>query len=152
VVQLRNGASVLSSDGVLGVIEARRDDPPGRVTLRLSNGREALLPEELLTPETDGTYRTTVTSAQLLGAASVEATSVGANSDDPGDLAILVIAEDLQVSKRQIAEGTLRVNKTVHERTEVVQMPLSKDRLDVRRVVLDRDVDDRIRFDMKAIR
>jgi uncharacterized protein (TIGR02271 family) len=135
-VQLRNGASVRSPDGVLGVIEARRDDPPGRVTLRLSNGREALLPEELLTPETDGTYRTTVTLAQLLGAASA-----GSNSDDPGDLAIPVIAEDLQVSKRQVAEGTLRVNKTVHERTEVVQMPLSKDRLDVRRVVLDRDVD-----------
>jgi hypothetical protein len=70
-VQLRNGASVRSPDGVLGVIEARRDDPPGRVTLRLGNGREALLPEELLTPETDGTYRTTVTSAQLHGAASV---------------------------------------------------------------------------------
>jgi uncharacterized protein (TIGR02271 family) len=135
-VQLRNGASVRSPDGVLGVIEARRDDPPGRVTLRLSNGREALLPEELLTPETEGAYRTTVTSAQLLGAASV-----GANSDDPGDLSIPVIAEDLQVTKRQVAEGTLRVNKAVHERTEVVQMPLSKDRLDVRRVVLDREVD-----------
>jgi len=139
VVQLRNGASVRSPDGVLGVIEARSDDPTGRVTLRLSNGREALLPEELLTPETDGTYRTTVTSAQLFGATPVGAKS--ANPADPGDLAIPVIAEDLQVSKRQVAAGSLRVNKTVHEHTEVVQMPLSKDHLDVRRVVLDRDVD-----------
>ena len=133
-MEFRNGALVRSPDGVLGVIEGRRDDPAGRVTVRLSNGREALLPEELLTPDTDGTYRTTVTAAQLLGAMS-------ANSADQGELAIPVIAEDLHVSKREVPAGTLRVNKTVHEHTEVVQMPLTKDRLDVRRVVLDRDVD-----------
>jgi len=133
-VQFHNGASVRSSDGVLGVIEARSDDPVDRVTVRLRNGREALLPEELLTPETDGTYRTTVTAAQLLAGTEPA-------SSEQAELAIPVIAEDLKVSKRQVAAGTLRVNKTVHEHTEVVQMPLSKDRLDVRRVVLDRDVE-----------
>jgi len=110
----------------------------GSVTVRLSNGREALLAEELLTPDAEGTYRTAVTAAQLLGA-TFGVTS--ANSAEDGDLAIPVIEEHLDVSKRQVPTGTLRVNKTVHEHTEVVQMPLTKDRLDVRRVVLDRDVD-----------
>ncbi len=133
-MRFHNGATVQSPDGVLGVIEARRDDPAGRITLRLRNGKEALLPEELLIPETDGTYTTAVTAAQLFADSAPK-------SADEAELAIPVIAEDLHVSKRQVPTGTLRVNKTVHEHTEVVQMPLSKDRLDVRRVVLDREVD-----------
>jgi len=60
---------------------------------------------------------------------------------DDGTLVVPVIAEELQVQKRQIETGGVRVRKVVHEREQVVDVPLESEELRVERVPIGRFVD-----------
>lgn len=57
------------------------------------------------------------------------------------EIVIPVIAEELIVDKREVATGGVRVHKFVQEHEEVVSMPLLQEHVDVRRVIIGRDVD-----------
>lgn len=60
---------------------------------------------------------------------------------DEERLVVPVIAEELQVEKRRVAIGGLRVHKTVQERTETIDEPLIEERIDVERVPINQFVD-----------
>jgi uncharacterized protein (TIGR02271 family) len=52
-----------------------------------------------------------------------------------------VLAEELVIDKREVQTGGIRVNRRVVEHDEAVEIPLLKEHVDVRRVVINREVD-----------
>ena len=54
---------------------------------------------------------------------------------------IPVLAEELVVDKRQVPTGGVRVHKRIGEHEEMVDIPLVKERVDIRRVLIDREID-----------
>ena len=61
------------------------------------------------------------------------------NSDSPG--IIPVVEEELVASKKVVKTGTVRVDKHVDYRTEIVSMPLIRHTVDIKRVAINREVD-----------
>ncbi|MCL4295116.1 MAG: DUF2382 domain-containing protein [Anaerolineae bacterium] len=61
----------------------------------------------------------------------------------PGNetLVVPVMAEELDVQKRQVEAGGVRISKVVHEREEMVDEPLLKEEIEVQRVPINRPVD-----------
>jgi uncharacterized protein (TIGR02271 family) len=51
-----------------------------------------------------------------------------------------VVAEDLQVGARSVPKGGIRVHKKLEEHVETVDMPLMVEHLDVKRVVIGKDI------------
>jgi len=138
-MQLRDGARVNAVDGPLGVISSRSEDPDGRITIVGQNGQEVLVPISVLAPQSDGSWSIGLSMADLSAEPSglVPLTHVAAGRD----AVVPVIAEELDVDKRQVRTGGVRVHKLIHAHDEVVSMPLTRDHVDVRRVVIGRDVD-----------
>jgi len=129
-MQVRDGTRVNAADGPLGVISASSDDPAGRVTIRMQNGDEVLVPVSVLAPQPDGSFAIPLSRDHLSRPAAPAAEAV-----------IPVIAEDLNVDKQQVPTGGVRVHKLIDEHDELISMPLAKDRVDIKRVVIGRDVD-----------
>jgi uncharacterized protein (TIGR02271 family) len=127
---IQTHARVLGRDGLRGTIE--RVDRPGpgaeaRVVVQLDDGRQVVLPAALLAPRDDGGYDLP------LGAADLEPAGPAA--------VIPVVAEEVEVRKRRVETGRVRVTKVVTEREEVVDEPLLREEVDVRRVAVNRVVD-----------
>lgn len=59
----------------------------------------------------------------------------------PDDLSIPVIAEQVDLGKRRVVTGTVRVTKTAVPHEQLVEEDLTTERVDVRRVLVDRVVD-----------
>jgi len=56
------------------------------------------------------------------------------------DVVLPVIEEELELRKRTVETGGLRVHKTVHEREEMVDEPLLREELQIERVPINRPV------------
>jgi uncharacterized protein (TIGR02271 family) len=57
------------------------------------------------------------------------------------ELAIPVIEEELVVDKRPLPTGKVQVRKRLEERTETIDMPLLREEVEIRRVVINKEVD-----------
>jgi uncharacterized protein (TIGR02271 family) len=124
---------VVGDDGLIGYLI---DAPPGSgpVEVRLSNGRKLTVPASELHQQGDGAYYLPLSGAES-GSASA--------AKPAGDEAVVpVVEEQVVVEKRPVAKGRVRVHKKIDERHETVDLPLTKERVEIRRVVIDRDVDD----------
>lgn len=109
---------VIAGNGVEGYLL----DPPGTVDpvrVRLDDGREFSVPASALHSDPNGDYRL-----------------------EAGESVIPVLAEELVVGKRAVPTGGVRVSKRVDHHRETVDLPLIREKVDVRRVVIDRDVED----------
>jgi uncharacterized protein (TIGR02271 family) len=49
--------------------------------------------------------------------------------------------EEIEVQKRTVERGRLRVRKTVHNREELVEQPLQHDEITVERIAVNREID-----------
>lgn len=156
-------AAVIGADGLRGVVESvttgADDGTAPQALIRLSDGRQVLVPEELLVAQQDGTYFLPVTLASLerqRGMASVETTSglddtvvipALREEEEPGEahggdaLVVPVIIEELDVQKRTVETGKVRVTKTINEREELVDEPVVHEEAVVERVPINRIVD-----------
>ncbi|KYF75130.1 hypothetical protein BE11_39660 [Sorangium cellulosum] len=56
------------------------------------------------------------------------------------ELVVPVVAQELEVKKRTVESGRVRVTKEVRERVEEVEEPLARERVFVERVAIDRVV------------
>jgi len=57
------------------------------------------------------------------------------------EIRIPVVAEQVEADAKQVVTGRVRVNKTVHSRDEVIEQPLHREDVDVRRVIKNEIVD-----------
>ncbi|WP_106477295.1 DUF2382 domain-containing protein [Phytohalomonas tamaricis] len=66
-------------------------------------------------------------------------------SDDPRNVekerSIPLLQEELEVSRRDITAGKVRVSTVTHERTQQVEEMLSQERIEVEHVAMDRYID-----------
>ena len=62
-------------------------------------------------------------------------------NNDREPVVVPVIAEQLEISKREVERPGVRLIKTVSERTETVEVPLIEERTEVERVAVNRAVE-----------
>jgi uncharacterized protein (TIGR02271 family) len=117
---------IKGADGPLGFLLANSADQE-YVTVILTDGRHVSVSSSTLVKEDDGSYSVPLRLGDF--------DSAGADTILP------VISEELVVGKRQVETGRVRVSKAVRERQEIVQMPLIRERVDIRRVIFNRDID-----------
>ena len=121
--------TVISADGIQGRFEA---EPPGkdeanpRVWIKFADGRQVWVAAKELIPQAEGHYLLPLPLAVQEG----------------GETQVIpVIAEFLNVAKRSVETGGVRVSKKVEEYEEVIDEPLLHEDVDVQRVAVNRFVD-----------
>lgn len=127
---------VTGENGLRGVIETMThpwESPEPQALVRLESGQKIAVPTGALTLREDGSYHVP------LSREDVERHGSGQRGEDV--LVIPVFVEELDVRKRTVETGRVRVTKTVHERQELVDEPLIEERVVVERVPVGRIVD-----------
>lgn len=113
-------------DGIRGVLEPvgspNEAAGPTRV-VRFDDGRRVVVSSSLIEPHEAGGY------ALQLGRDEIER------------LVVPLVEEQAEVGTRRVETGRVRVTKTVTERTEVADLPLTREEVDVERVAVNRVID-----------
>lgn len=134
----RSSRSVYGVDGLLGTLESDPSafsDADGRVVVRVDEQLSLTLPVGALTSRDGGGYSTPLGREEVERLRAATGTPIGQPSVIP------VVAEQLQVSKRAVETGRVRIRKSVDDREEVIDEPLLRDEVRVERVPVDRFVE-----------
>jgi uncharacterized protein (TIGR02271 family) len=123
----------------------------------MEDGQQLLVPIDELQKQEDGSFTLPFSLRQLAsepqtaragrgrrdaeddGAGHADATRAGDGEEET--VVVPVVAETLQVEKRRVEAGGVRVRKVVHEREEVVDEPLLREEVQVKRVAVGRVVE-----------
>ena len=152
-------AIVTDRDGLRGRIDTYAPQAQGEgsrpeVFVHLEDGRQVLMPVEELVLQNDGNFTVPFslsdlahpqrreTSRETNGAEAGDETLVTSNRTRTDERIVMpVVAETLDVQKRKVETGGVRIKKIVHEREEVVDEPLMREEVQVKRVPINRVVD-----------
>jgi uncharacterized protein (TIGR02271 family) len=153
-------AIVIDRDGLRGRIDTyapQAGEQGGRpeVFVHLDDGRQALVPVDELILQNDGSFVLPISLSDLTRPQEGRRASVRESVGDADDETLItsnrtrederivmpVVAETLDVQKRKVQTGGVRIKKVVHEREEVVDEPLMREEVQVKRVPINRVVD-----------
>jgi uncharacterized protein (TIGR02271 family) len=125
---------VVGRGGLTGtLVDPLPKNPSDRpVRIELDNGRLIQVAASLLRSQSSGTLEVDLGPEDL----RIEAEPAPEQSR-----VIPVLAEELQVGRQAVPVGGVRVHRLTHEHEEVVDMPLTREHVDVRRVLINREVD-----------
>ena len=126
---------VKDKDGVWGTVVPESLPLPSnaQVVVQTESG-QVLVPTDILIQQPDGSYYLPLRLAELEHAGSEH----GGHQDEP--MVVPVLVEELDVQKRLVETGKVRITKVVHEREAVVDEPLFHDKA-ITRVPMQRVVD-----------
>lgn len=129
---------VQDKDGRCGTIISAA--PPSssnaaQVVVQLESGHKVLVPGDALVPQPDGRYYLPLRLAEL------EHTDGQPQNNPEEPLVIPVIVEELDVQKRVVETGKVRITKVVHEQEALVDEPSWHEEVTVTRVPVERVVD-----------
>jgi uncharacterized protein (TIGR02271 family) len=133
--------TVTGADGIRGRIDTTTwplDGSQPEVSVQLDDGRQMLVPLEALHRQEDGSYVLHLDPTEL------EARQGTGGRGSRGPLVVPVMAEALEIDKRRVETGHVRVRKVVHEREEVVDAPLLREEVSIERVPIQRFVDEAV--------
>lgn len=130
----RKPVLVTGKDGLQGkvvrVIEATASNPQ-QVLVQFDNNQQVVIPIDALALQQDGNYSLALGWNELSQQGTLE-----------GDTLVLpVIAEQLQVEKRQLVTGGVRVSKVVREEQQTIDVPLLQEDVQVERVPINQVVE-----------
>ncbi len=149
---------VTDRDGLRGTIdttsEAALRSGEGQVLIRLENGQQALVPVDALLLENDGNF-TLPFSLSAYAQRGAGRSEVGGmppaaptrgeraerGRDEEETVVVPVVAERLDVQKRKVETGGVRIKKVVREREEIIDEPLIREEVQVKRVPVNRVVE-----------
>ncbi len=154
---------VTDKNGVRGVLDLAAIPPEGKhsrqVLVRFREGASVFVPSDALVGIKEGGYffsesfdemllqRAPNAQPQNISLADQTtqpppqyAAASGATTSEES-LVIPMIAEEMQVEKRRVATGGVRIHKTVQERTETIDEPLMEERVEVERIPVNQAVD-----------
>jgi uncharacterized protein (TIGR02271 family) len=137
-MHIAGSSKVKDKDGVWGTVVPESLPLPrnaARVVVQTESGQQVLVPTDILIQQPDGSYYLPLRLAELAHASSER----GGHQDEPMVMPVLV--EDLDVQKRLVETGKVRITKVVHEREAVVDEPLFHDKVAITRVPIQRVVD-----------
>ena len=126
--------TVISEDGIQGRFEAgpvEQEKSNPKVWVKFVNGQQLWVPAEELILQAQGSYLLPLRLATLAEAAE----------DSRGTQVIPVMEETLEVKKRQVETGGVRITKVVREHEEIVDEPLLRETVDVHRVTINRFIE-----------
>jgi uncharacterized protein (TIGR02271 family) len=132
------GAEVKGEGGLRGIIEREASQEPNErdVILRLDDGRKVLVPTDALVSQGDGSYYLPLSAGDL------EPARLPRRGQESEPVIIPVFEETLDVRKRKVETGRVRVSKTVREREEVIDEPFLRQEVEIERVPVNRFIDD----------
>jgi uncharacterized protein (TIGR02271 family) len=135
---ISGSSKVKDKDGVWGTVVPGSPHLPSnaaQVVVQLENGQQLLVPTDVLVQQPDGSYYLPLRLAEL--------EHYGSEHSVPQDkpLVIPVLVEELEVQKRLVETGKVRITKVVHERETLVDEPLFHDKVAITRVPMQRVVD-----------
>jgi uncharacterized protein (TIGR02271 family) len=106
-----------------------------QAVVQIESGQQILVPTDLLVQQSDGSYELPLCLAEL-------AYSSNTHRVDQGEsIVVPVLVEALEVHKRLVETGKVRITKEVHAREIVVDEPLFHDTVAITRVPIQRVVD-----------
>ena len=135
-MDLASSKTVTDADGVWGrVVPASPDvgSTAAHIVVQLDDGPQVLVPTHLLIPQPDGSYALPCRLTELEHACSEH----DAHQREP--LVIPVVVEELEVQKRVVETGKVRLTKVVHERETLVDEPLWRENVTITRVPIGRE-------------
>jgi uncharacterized protein (TIGR02271 family) len=106
-----------------------------QVVVQTESGQQFLVPTELLVQQPDGSYSLPLRLAELEHSGSEHR----GHQDEP--MVVPVLVEELEVQKRPVETGKVRITKVVHERETTVDEPLWHDDVAITRVPIQRVVE-----------
>jgi len=127
---------VWDSTGLRGTATAppmNGDEAASQVRITFEGNQSVLVPWHVLTLRPDGSYDLPFAVADL-EARAAETTQT--------KTVIPVIEEQVQVHKRAVETGKVHIKKVVHEQQETVDVPLLAEEIEVRRVAVNRNLDE----------
>ena len=132
-------APVVDRDGAQGTIVGVSEPQitgDYDVLVGFPNGHRLAVPARMLEARQDGSFQLP------FGFAEVERAGADGGEHFGGRrLVVPVIQEELEVQKRVVEKGRVRVTKTVHAREEVVDEPLMEEEVAVKRVAVNQYVE-----------
>jgi uncharacterized protein (TIGR02271 family) len=141
--------AVRDSEGLRGTINATEQDlehGQRQVLVQLEDGRRVLVPTDEMHLESDGSFTLPFSLSELIRASERRGVTEprrdsAAEGADDSSVVVPVVAERLDVQKRVVEGGGVRIRKTVSEREEIVDEPLMREEVQVKRVPVGRVVD-----------
>jgi uncharacterized protein (TIGR02271 family) len=137
-MDLAGSKTVTDAEGVCGrVVPASPEvrSTAAHMVVQLDKCPQVLVPTHLLIPQPDGSYALPCRLAALEPAGSEHRV----HQDEP--LVIPVVVEELEVQKRVVETGKVRLTKVVHERETLVDEPLWREHVTITRVPIGRVVE-----------
>jgi uncharacterized protein (TIGR02271 family) len=129
---------VKDKDGVWGTVVPGSPHLPSntaQVVVQTASGQQTLVPTDLLIQQPDGSYELPLRLAELEHLSSEHSV----HQDEP--MVVPVLVEELEVQKRLVETGKVRITKVVHEHETLVDEPLFQDNVAITRVPMQRVVD-----------
>ncbi len=136
-MHISGSSKVKDKDGVWGTVVPGSPHLPSdaaQVVVQTESGQQALVPTDILVQQPDGSYYLPLRLAELV--------PVPREEDVETIYAVVpVLVEELEVQKRLVETGKVRITKVVHERETLVDEPLLHDNVAITRVPIQRVVD-----------
>ncbi len=111
------------------------EDTSQAVMLQLTDGTQFMVPRDLLIPAGNGRYTLSVDLREYVRRTPEAAT-------DAEETVVSLAEETLQVGKRTVERGRVRLHKTVSERLETAELTLMREQVEVERVAINRPVEE----------
>ena len=137
-MQIASASKVQDKDGVWGTVVSGAShlvSHTAQVVVQTESGQQFLVPTDLFVPQPDGSYALPRRLAELEHYGS----EPGVHQDKP--LVVPVAVEELDVQKRTVETGTVRITKVVHEHETTVDEPLLRDNVAISRLPMERVVE-----------
>jgi uncharacterized protein (TIGR02271 family) len=137
-MQIASTSKVQDKDGVWGTVVSgspHLGSHTAQVVVQTESGEQFLVPTDLLVPQPDGSYALPLRLADLEHAGSEP------REDQDAPTVVPVLVEELEVQKRVVETGKVRLTKVVHERETTVDEPLVREHVAISRVPMQRVVE-----------
>ena len=137
-MQIASASKVQDKDGVWGTVVSGSPhlfSNAAQVVVQTESGQQILVPTDMLVQQPDGSYYLPLGLAELEHSGSAHSV----HQDEP--IVVPVLMEELEVQKRPVETGKVRITKVVHERETIVDEPLWRDHVAISRVPMQRVVD-----------
>ncbi|HKU42498.1 MAG TPA: YsnF/AvaK domain-containing protein [Polyangiales bacterium] len=119
---------IVDADGRKGSFKVR-DIDDSQAEVKLASGEVLVMPRAYASPQADGTFRFEHSFLRLL------------ERSPSSEIVVPVIQEEVVIGKRAVERQHVQVRTTVSSREELVEVPLSKEELQVERVPIGRTVE-----------
>lgn len=137
-MHIAGSSKVKDKDGVWGTVVPESPHLPSnaaQVAVQTESGQQVLVPTDILIQQPDGSYYLPLRLAEL------EHSDSEHDGHQAEPIVMPVLVEELDVQKRLVETGKVRITKVVRERETLVDEPLFHDKVAITRVPIQRVVD-----------